>query len=132
MFKPSQNKFRAKRTDIENAPWEYFSTFQEIANLRDMAQYYGNWTQFTGLLDSKGNEIYEGDILGYISENIGAYVVQFENGIFGLHSKFGYWGTIERYFEVVSKFDISADVRGNIFENPNLIEPNEPKVHNFF
>jgi len=122
-FTTSIKKFRAKRIDIENV-WEYFSLLQ-IANLRDMAQYYVNWTQFTGLLDSKGNEIYEGDIL---SEKWKALVHQHKNGAymvkFGLSPDINEPTTLLHY--LTSRKRACMDERdctiiGNIFDNPNLI-----------
>jgi len=119
MFKPSEKKFRAKRIDIENV-WEYFSLLQ-IANLRDMAQYYGNWTQFTGLKDSKGNEIYEGDILTNVGEYQQKFVVYEKEAAYCLFSTLGHWGSLNTLLNLEPRFSKNIQVIGNIFDNPNLL-----------
>lgn len=76
--------------------------------------------QFTGLTDSTGKEIYEGDICHYkwdrhdhdIEESIGE--VFFEDGIF-------LFGRKDLFCTSDSNFRIdSLEVIGNVFENPDL------------
>lgn len=69
-------------------------------------------SDFTGLLDKKGKEIYEGDILKLSNKEIievsfksGKYLGVRKNGTVSLSSF--YW--------------IYAEIIGNIYENPNLI-----------
>lgn len=80
--------------------------------------------QFTGLLDNKKREIYEGDILKFIpthkgdtkfvgevfyEEDEAAFYHTFEEG----RPSKRLWGTFSNYkYEVI----------GNIFENPNLLK----------
>lgn len=71
--------------------------------------------QFTGLLDKKGREIYEGDVVKGVegSEHQGQSNVFFGNG---RYQPFSYLGTYNgAEFEVI----------GNIYENPELLnQPN--------
>lgn len=71
--------------------------------------------QFTGLKDKNGVDIYAGDELNPISQNL-TYVVVFKDAQFGLESKIGYWGCLRRYFELSEKHDWSCEVIGNIHE----------------
>jgi len=84
----------------------------------------GRSQQFTGLLDKYGKEIYEGDVYKY--ENGDTYKVVFSGG--------GFTGQ-----EVPDEFDSGdfelgginndyAEVIGNIYENPELLE-SEDKCH---
>ena len=78
--------------------------------------------QFTGVYDSKGNEIYEGDILSPISSEGFNYEVKFENGEFAMYSKHGFWGSLSKLDDVKVRFDINIRVIGNIFDNPELMK----------
>ena len=79
-----------------------------------------NLCQFTGLLDSKGRKIFEGDILVYrpdYTESLGGQrenllsLVKFENGAF----MFG---------DEIAEQELANlhQIRGNIFEHSNLLK----------
>jgi uncharacterized phage protein (TIGR01671 family) len=79
-------------------------------------------TQYTGLKDYNGKEIYEGDILSSISSEIFNYEVKFEEGEFCLFSKYGRWGSISRMKPTCDDLKIQINVIGNIYENKSLIK----------
>lgn len=69
--------------------------------------------QFTGLQDSKGTDVYEGDILRY-PQNNKTYQVVFKDGIF--------WGEGENGCGCAAHFFPSCEIVGNIHDNPELLE----------
>lgn len=78
--------------------------------------------QFTGLKDSKGTDIYEGDLLMYVATNRSSMEVKFINGCFVGEGPFNTC-TLNSYFSAID-FE-SIEITGNIYENHDLI-PNEP------
>ncbi len=79
--------------------------------------------QFTGLLDSNGKEIYEGDIVKASKPNSyldGEYIVAW-------HEKKGRWyysnqPTYKDLYQVGSSGNLWCEVIGNIYETPDLIK----------
>nr|DAG03320.1 MAG TPA: YopX protein [Siphoviridae sp. ct6rT12] len=75
-------------------------------------------SEYTGLKDIRGKEIYEGDI---IFESFGEkyYKVVFENGSFRAEFE----GDFEEHsFDLIDVVAQGCEVVGNIYENPELIK----------
>lgn len=126
-------KFRA--WDKERRQWSYF-TLLELQRGEAVRIWYHHekWCQFTGLLDSKGKEIYEGDILKHVNRSkitkkeywFPIYKVEYElfgftlNHIGGGKSNGSWWLPLTNWGEM--------KIIGNIYENHDLI-PTSPDVH---
>lgn len=87
---------------------------------------YDTIGQFTGLCDSKGNQIYEGDILRFGNSPSGVCEVKWNKMISAFCIRFyfekelgvrplGEWAICERSVEII----------GNIYDNPELLEGDE-------
>lgn len=115
-------------TDIQDDKWICPLTFCEVNGVKD---WYHNDTcdvmQYTGLYDKNGKDVYEGDIVRYISSNDEYRPegdVQMDEGMWrvfwkrdetrsdeNIRKDLYFWAT-EREIEVI----------GNIYENPELLE----------
>jgi uncharacterized phage protein (TIGR01671 family) len=119
-----ENKFRVY---FENKFW-YF-TLDEI--MERAATYQGDWDlqalraekqQFTGLKDKSEIEIYEGDILGYVTET--KWIVGFKNGAFILSFENSNVNILYDC-EITDRKVVNMKVLGNIYENPELLKSKE-------
>ncbi len=94
--------------------WQFvFDTFDPL----DMQDF--ELMQFTGLKDSKGVDIYEGDIVSYdfMESHSNCEVMWSEQGVrFGLRDK----GDTIIYNVTAEDVAKRAEIIGNIYENPDL------------
>lgn len=86
-------------------------------------------TQYTGLKDEKGKEIYEGDIVHVVHEDGYEVVSQVEWGLtskwFGTYPAFAIAeleSEMNSFSEIFDTGQYTIEVIGNIFENPELLE----------
>jgi uncharacterized phage protein (TIGR01671 family) len=82
------------------------------------------YSQFTGLHDKNGKEIWEGDILNYCGPHCITYngksEVVFEKGAF--QRLFSNWGNTRRTGNLNDSDLSDYEVLGNIYENPELLK----------
>lgn len=86
--------------DIYHEEWEQ-ATWEDLTVM-----------QFTGLKDSEGVEIYEGDILSHPEFRTNVQVVWLETGCWGLSG-----------WDVVRTRVTPGKIIGNIYQNPELLNP---------
>ncbi|OTW87485.1 hypothetical protein BK702_13070 [Bacillus thuringiensis serovar cameroun] len=99
--------------------WDYlinepdFADFMKGAHVEDA--YYSRLMQYTGLKDKDGKEIYEGDVILVIEWNR-KYNVVFERGMFKAS------GNTTFSLVTATNGELSCQVIGNIYENPELLK----------
>jgi len=88
-------------------------------------------SQYSGINDENGKEIYEGDLLNGFTE-IKCYEVIFEDGAFYLEYSLNKnkirWGLLSRFFEVCEKYECKVVVIGNIHEDIELLNTDDATV----
>ncbi|MDE6493087.1 MAG: YopX family protein [Bacteroidales bacterium] len=117
-------KFRGKRLD--NGEWVYgFLADEDYINdinsidLSSIEVDPATVSQYTGLKDCNGKEIYEGDIIKLDLFNHLLFVVDFVEGAFCLKNGDGYYTDIN----YIQHAGINqAELVGNIHDNPALLE----------
>lgn len=129
-------KFRALKDDMSNCTFVYGQLVYDAIDIPRITEKCGDGLkfntcikgtegQFTGLKDSKGVEIYEGDILKRKCK-LPEYEGQiFNNAVYYLHGRFRIKNG--RYTSDLTKNNIyngEMEVIGNIHENPELLQSN--------
>lgn len=109
-------KFRGK--SISTGIWIYAQIYGLGMDLFPVVVYADTISQYTGLYDKNGKEIYEGDIVlqqGYNGKKM-PMVVRFENGAFivGYHK-----GSSTRKTPML--VSCKCEVIGNIYDNKDLL-----------
>lgn len=83
-------------------------------------------SEYTGLKDANGVEIYEGDVISLeVIKGVKIKVpVKFEKGSFNIHEIPGGYGFRDTAYPLGTLFlrDFGIEVIGNIYENPELLE----------
>jgi uncharacterized phage protein (TIGR01671 family) len=107
---------------------DYRELAELFAGLDADGSIYSEPMQSTGLLDEKGNDVFEGDVVGITWYNgyndlvgyrrLGGRVV-YRKGSFCIE----YPGDVEKgYSPTILDFAINVEIIGDIFENPELME----------
>lgn len=110
---------------LENFDEEIFGE----ANLHDFSTILNNRgfeiQQWTGLTDSQGVEIYEGDIVEQVSHSVFSTTYEKDGKLIPVYP-IGWRFEVKYRRYKMSPFDLSAEndfkVIGNIFQNPELLE----------
>lgn len=111
-------KFRAW---VENQNYMAVQGTPDLETLSSFMHHYSdskNLMQFTGSVDNKGKEIYEGDIVK-LSD---AFFPRFRQIIFDYYGSW-YIGDLGISFgQIKANGFVDCEVIGNIFENPELLQ----------
>ena len=108
-------KFRAY--DTKSKVWRYWDIRKDCMCDLLIYGFLEHITQWTGLKDKNGTEIYDGDVLVGLTYEGGKYV--HKTGAINYDSDCGRWmlGT-----QTLGSFTQDKKVIGNIYENPGLLE----------
>lgn len=124
MLYPSKSGFIEKRFGM-NQEETYYLGFDGVVVTREwngVSDEYDEFDkkemelvlmQFTGLLDRHGKEIYEGDI---VKRSTNIFVIEWQ--------QIGEERSIGIGFNIHEPEARICEILGNIYENPNLLEPN--------
>lgn len=116
-----QIKFRVMDLD---GKWHYFTLGDFVCHTPIPAQLNPEtWTQFTGLMDANGNEVYEGDVIAKAGDNRMTQVVTWDKrsnwrGMADGYNVHHVGFSISEYFLSISNFVAI----GNIYQNPELLK----------
>ena len=83
------------------------------------------WMQYTGLKDSNGVEIYEGDLLSIqiVRDAKKTVTIVFEDGAFGVKDELFGWGYGKEFYPLKTIINNhKVEIIGNIHENSELLE----------
>lgn len=123
-------KFRGRDTD---GNWHYGDLLRYVRDSYDMiipdgyansdnlyddvvSVDYETVGQFTGLKDSTGKEIYEGDIIKTQESEIG--IIVWENDLGGFRARLA----DNSFYTLTALFASMFSVIGNVYDNPELLE----------
>ena len=108
------------RNEVHDFLDEFINPFTEMAGRWKSPRMY---RQYTGLKDSKGTEIYEGDLVSYQKRNLSqAFGVGGGQEYLSFISEVKYR---DQGFNVPQGFVINLKVIGNKFDDPDLWEENK-------
>ena len=119
-----ENKFRARIKDVEGHPrqWVYINGVGHDEWYHKNGRYYGDIceetkTQYTGLKDKNGKEIYESDLVSCVHGILKVVWCDYD-GSFTFESK----GNKDDYNgSIVHHSTDSVEIIGNIFQNKELL-----------
>ena len=117
------NRFKFRVWDGDKKKYEYFELHNITVPDRLLYQDKFPVQQYTGLKDSKGTEVWEGDIIKYtrlIEKE--RRIVEFFSFIKYQDAKFGFdlTGFNDMFYDLSDESD--PEVIGNIFENSELLK----------
>lgn len=103
----------------------------------DIAPFPHIWMQYVELKDNNGKEIYEGDIIDIksdISFNYTAVLVFWKGSYLLLNIEDYLIGKDGcdlpgRFLTLIQRDDWTLEVKGNIYQNPELLKLHKPKVN---
>jgi hypothetical protein len=120
-------KVKIKFWDAGNKKWLFGCGLDSEGKIKEFKTgeiLFNVWPlRFTEVKDSKGNEIWEGDILTWGTKAVSYLIVKYDSQMarFMCHGHV-MTGAFGKNFRVgLTKNKHKSEVIGNIFENPNLI-----------
>jgi len=135
-------KFRALKDDMSDCNFVYGNLIYDCygnpriqesieTDLLFTSCFKGTESQYTGLKDRNGNEIYEGDILKEEAprgnmykiwrENGGLVINQFQDDFFKPFDKIQFWSGLSD-MQTTSFIEGNLEIIGNIYESPELLK----------